>query len=81
VRERQRKGLLPANLDARHLLLSMVALTAYPFAFPQSTRLITGKSVSDSEFQNERRKFLRQFAGLLREPEIAAKSAGRHSSK
>jgi hypothetical protein len=43
-----------------------MALTAYPLAFPQVTRLVTGRSVSDPAFQKERREFLQRFAGLLR---------------
>jgi hypothetical protein len=46
----------------------MMALTAYPWAFPQQTRLVTGRSVSDPGFQEERREFLKRFANLLRAP-------------
>ena len=66
VRQQQAKGLLPPELDAGQLLLSMMALTAYPLAFPQLTRLVTGLSVSDEAFQTQRENFLRQFALLLR---------------
>jgi multidrug efflux system membrane fusion protein len=44
----------------------MMALTAYPWAFPQQTRLVTGRSVSDPGFQEERRDFLKRFANVLR---------------
>src|ERR1051325_9599261 len=46
VRQQQAKGLLDPELDAGQLLLSMMALTAYPAAFPQLARLATGLSVS-----------------------------------
>ncbi len=65
IRARQDQGLLPADLDPGHLLLSLMALTAYPLAFPQSTRLVTGRSVSNPVFQRERRTFLLRFAKLL----------------
>jgi AcrR family transcriptional regulator len=65
LEERQAKGLLPAEWDPGHLLLSMMGITAYPFAFPQMSRLITGLSVSDPRFQAQREKFLRQFAAAL----------------
>lgn len=68
VRARQAQGLLPADLDAGHLLLSMMALTAYPLVFPQSTRLVTGCSIADPGFQRERREFLLRFANLLHRP-------------
>lgn len=66
IRQRQAKGLLPAGLSPEHLLLSMMALTAYPWAFPQQTRLVTGHSVNDPGFQQERREFLKRFANVLR---------------
>jgi hypothetical protein len=43
----------------------MMALTAYPVAFPQLARLATGLSVSDEKFQKQRETFLRQIALLL----------------
>jgi TetR/AcrR family transcriptional regulator len=66
VRRRQAKGFLPADLDPRHLLLTMMAITAYPLALPQVTRLVTGRSVLDPAFQRERKEFLKKFAKLLR---------------
>jgi AcrR family transcriptional regulator len=66
VRQQQARGLLDPTLDAGQLLLSMMALTAYPVAFPQLARLATGLSVSDEKFQKQREAFLRQLAGLLR---------------
>ncbi|HXT11741.1 MAG TPA: TetR/AcrR family transcriptional regulator [Candidatus Angelobacter sp.] len=66
VRQQQAKGLLDPSLDPGQLLLSMVAITAYPVAFPQLARLVTGLSVSDEKFQKQREAFLRQFGALLR---------------
>jgi AcrR family transcriptional regulator len=66
VRQQQARGLLDPDLDAGQFLLSMMALTAYPMAFPQLARLATGLSVSDEKFQKQREAFLRQFALLLR---------------
>jgi AcrR family transcriptional regulator len=66
VRQQQAKGMLDPELDPGQLLLSMMALTAYPLAFPQLARLATGLSVSDEEFQKKRETFLRQIAQLLR---------------
>jgi hypothetical protein len=40
-------------------------LTAYPLAFPQLARMATGLSVSDPEFQEQRDRFLRQFAAAF----------------
>jgi len=60
--QQQVKGLFSAEYDPGQLLLAMMSLTAYPLAFPQLARLVTGFAVSDPEFQTRREKFLRQFA-------------------
>src|SRR5262252_1652553 len=39
VRQQQAKGLLDPDLDPGQLLLTMMAITAYPIAFPQLARL------------------------------------------
>lgn len=62
VRQQQADGIIDPTLDAGQLLLSMMALTAYPMAFPQLVRFVTGLSVSDEAFQKQREAFLRQFA-------------------
>ncbi|HWW45412.1 MAG TPA: hypothetical protein VN180_10105, partial [Acidimicrobiia bacterium] len=58
VREAQRRGDLPDDLDAEQLVLSELALVMFPFAFPQITRLVTGKLPTDPTFKAERRAFL-----------------------
>jgi len=65
LRERQRRGLLPADLDAGQLLLAIMGLVAYPLAFPQLTRMVTGRSAADPSFRAERADFLRRFAAAL----------------
>lgn len=62
VRQQQAKGLIDPELDAGQLLLSMMALTAYPLAFPQMVRFATGLCVTDEAFQKQRETFLRKFA-------------------
>ncbi len=66
VRQMQMKGLLAPEFDSGQLMLSMMALTAYPLAFPQLTRLVTGMDVSDPKFQKQRADFLRQFAAVFK---------------
>lgn len=65
VQQMQAKGLLNPEFDPGQLLLTMMAITAYPVAFPQLARLATGLSVSDEKFQKQRETFLRQFGLLL----------------
>ena len=58
VRAEQEAGVVPADLDAAQLVLTELALTLFPAAFPQLTRWITGRSVTDPEFVAERQAFL-----------------------
>ena len=66
VRQRQARGQISAEFDPRHIMLAMRSLTMFPVAFPQMTRLITGRSVSDPKFQKERAEFLHRFAAAFR---------------
>jgi AcrR family transcriptional regulator len=59
VKEAQRAGHLPADLDAAQLVLSEVCLTMGPFVIPQVAHLVTGMSVKDPEFLAQREDFLR----------------------
>ncbi len=75
IRQRQERGQISAELDPRHVMLTMRSLTMFPAAFPQLTRLITGKSVYDPEFQRERMEFLKKIAMALRPSSNGEKSA------
>jgi TetR/AcrR family transcriptional regulator len=65
VRDAQRRGDLPDDLDAEQLVLSELALAMFPLAFPQITRMVTGKLPTDGEFKAERREFLERLAARL----------------
>lgn len=60
--ERQARGELSSEFDARHLALAMQSLTMYPMAFPQLTRLLVGRDVDDPKFQRAHAEFLKKFA-------------------
>jgi hypothetical protein len=47
------------------VLLSELALTVFPAAFPQVTRLVTGRTPDDPAFVAAQEAFLRQLADLL----------------
>jgi hypothetical protein len=47
-------------------MLTMRSLTMFPAAFPQLTRLIMGRPVSDPRFQTERAAFLQKFAAAFK---------------
>ena len=66
IRQRQSRGQISTEFDPRHVMLAMRSLTMFPAAFPQLTRLIMGRPVSDPKFQRERAEFLRRFAVALR---------------
>jgi TetR/AcrR family transcriptional regulator len=65
IQQRQARGQISIELDPRHVMLTMRSLTMFPAAFPQLTRLIMGRPVSDSQFQKERMAFLRKFAAVF----------------
>ncbi|HET7625685.1 MAG TPA: TetR/AcrR family transcriptional regulator [Verrucomicrobiae bacterium] len=66
IRRLQEKGRLDSDFNSGQLILSMMALTAYPLAFPQLARLATGLAVSDPKFKHQYEKFLRQFAAAFK---------------
>jgi AcrR family transcriptional regulator len=65
VEAAQAAGDLPSDLDVDQLMLTEMAVTIFPAAFPQITRLVTGKTVDDPEFLAKRAEFLRQYAEHL----------------
>lgn len=66
IRQMQARGLIDPQFDPGQTLLSMMALTAYPLAFPQLARMATGLAVSDPKFQKQREEFLRQFGAAFK---------------
>ncbi len=80
VRRDQARGLLSSGLDPAQLLLSLMALTTFPLAFPQTARLVTGLDPGAAAFRRARAAFLRRFAEHLRLPAAAVRrpaAAGR----
>ena len=65
IRLRQSCGHLASQFAPEQVLLAMIALTWFPLAFPQLTRLITHQSVSAARFRSEQREFLRKFAAAF----------------
>jgi TetR/AcrR family transcriptional regulator len=73
--EAQQAGIIPADVDLRHLFISFIACSVFPLAFPQMMRLVTGLEPNDPKFRRQRREFLRWLAGRL-----AAGDAANHAS-
>ena len=66
IRDAQRAGRLHPDLDGEHLVLALMALSIFPQAFPQLTRIVTGLRLSDAEFQQRQARFLRRLGAYLR---------------
>ena len=64
----QADGSLRADLDVGQMLVSELALTMFPVAFPQIVRLATGQDVDDPAFLAERQRFLTALAEGLAAP-------------
>jgi TetR/AcrR family transcriptional regulator len=65
LRRAQRQGLVPKDLDLTQLQISIIALTAFPLAFPQMTRLASGLAPTDPRFRRKRLQFLRWLGHRL----------------
>jgi AcrR family transcriptional regulator len=65
ARARQADGRLPADLDPTQLVLTELAVTIFPFAFPQIVRMLTDRRTDDPAFITERAAFLGDLGRLL----------------
>jgi AcrR family transcriptional regulator len=70
----QMDGLVPKNLDLTQLQISIIALTAFPLAFPQMTRLASGLAPTDPRFRRKRLQFLRWLGERLSSGSVARRS-------
>jgi TetR/AcrR family transcriptional regulator len=75
LRRAQRDGRVPKNVDLTQLQISIIALTAFPLAFPQMTRLASGLAPTDPRFRRKRLQFLRWLGAQLSSETVAQHSA------
>jgi AcrR family transcriptional regulator len=61
----QERGSITKAVEAEYLWLVFMALTAFPIAFPQNVRLVTGLQWNDPRFQEKWTESLRTIGGLL----------------
>jgi len=73
IQDGQKNGFIAKEYDAAQILLSIMALTSFPVAFPQLTKLVTGFSVSSTGFHQRRLKFLWDFVAAFRPPKQASR--------
>jgi len=71
MRQAQRQGKISSELPAEHLLLAMMAMSVFPWAFPQITRLLTGTAPSEKEFKSRYTEVLREVTRRLSNPAAA----------
>lgn len=77
IRAAQARGELDAGLDPGQLVLSELALTMFPVAFPQVTRMITGYAIDSPEFLAARAEFLEHLVShLTPDPATTGTSTG-----
>ncbi len=69
LREGQQCGAWPGQFAPEHLLLAVHGLVFFPLAFPQLTRMITGREIHDPVFQKNHLAFLRQISLKLCAPD------------
>ena len=79
LRQLQADGRLPADVDHRLLQLAIFSLATYPIAFPQITRLVTGRAVTGRGFQADWTAFLRWIGErvLVGSPPAEARAASK----
>ena len=65
VRREQEEGGLDPALPPEQVALMELALTMFPVAFPQLTRLITGTAPDSDEFRASQREFFANLASRL----------------
>jgi len=80
LRSAQAHGRIPRDVDLSQLQITMIALTVFPLAFPQMTRLATGLAPTDARFRRKRLRFLRWLGERLSagtSPDAAESSVSR----
>jgi len=65
IRARQNEGLLSPELETELLFVMLMALAAFPVAFPQVARLVTGHGPTAPSFRRRWAKFLRTIGEHL----------------
>ncbi|MFX3634303.1 MAG: TetR/AcrR family transcriptional regulator [Candidatus Pristimantibacillus sp.] len=62
LKAKQKVALVPEDLDPALLTLAITSLTTYPLVFTDATKMITGMSPTDIQFQEQWMAFLTQIS-------------------
>jgi AcrR family transcriptional regulator len=77
IRGAQEAGVLRADLDARAMILALLALTSHPWMMPPLVRIFSGGSADDPAFQASYTQVLRaMFSALVTAPEAPDVASG-----
>jgi AcrR family transcriptional regulator len=66
MRAAQESGSMCSKLPAEHALLAMMAMSVFPWAFPQITRMLTGTAPSDKTFRDRYTEVLREVTRRMK---------------
>ncbi len=66
MRQAQKNGKMCASLPAEHALLAMMAMSVFPWAFPQVTRMLTGTAPSEKGFRDRYTEVLREVSRRMK---------------
>ena len=66
MRHAQKSGAMCAKLPAEHALLAMMAMSVFPWAFPQITRMLTGTAPSEKAFRDRYTEVLREVTRRMK---------------
>ena len=69
MRAAQNDGNMLPDMPAEHVTLALMAMSVFPWAFPQVTRMLTGTAPSDRGFQTEYTRVLREVTRRLKRAE------------
>ncbi len=66
MREAQKSGVMCSKLPPEHAVLAMMAMSVFPWAFPQVTRMLTGTAPSDKGFRDRYTEVLREVTRRMK---------------
>jgi AcrR family transcriptional regulator len=78
MRQAQKAGVMCSKLPSDHALLAMMAMSVFPWAFPQITRMLTGTAPSEKAFRERYTEVLREVTRRMKATPPARGTQGAH---
>lgn len=79
MRQAQKAGVMCSKLPSDHALLAMMAMSVFPWAFPQITRMLTGTAPSEKAFRDRYTEVLREVTRRMKASPPTRGSRSEHS--